>query len=44
MTAEAGGIRGRKLVLDFRDDACCGNPSVETRIQEGLFAAPPGYR
>ena len=35
-----GGVR----YMDFRDDACCGNPSLETRIRDGVFAAPPGYR
>ena len=38
ITAE-GGVR----YVDFRDDACCGNPSLETRIQDGSIAAPPGY-
>jgi hypothetical protein len=35
-----GGVR----YVDFRDDACCDNPSLETQIQNGTFAAPPGYR
>ena len=35
-----GGVR----YVDFRDDACCGDPSIERRLQDGLFTAPPGYR
>ena len=30
--------------VDFRDDSCCGDPSVESRINDGTFTAPPGYR
>ena len=35
-----GGVR----YVDFRDDACCGDPSIPTRVREGTFAAlPPGF-
>jgi hypothetical protein len=35
-----GGVR----YVDFRDDACCDNPSLEVRVQDGTLPAPPGYR
>ena len=34
-----GGVR----YLDFRDDACCGDPSLETRVNNGTTPSPPGY-
>lgn len=30
--------------VDFRDDACCDDASLEVRIAEGQHTAPPGYR
>ena len=35
-----GGVR----YMDFRDDACCGDPSLTTQVQNGTFASPPGFR
>ena len=35
-----GGVRA----VGFRDDACCDNPSLSSRIQSGEVAAPPGFR
>lgn len=36
-----GGVR----YVDFRDDACCGDPSIVTRVADGTFPAlPPGFR
>jgi hypothetical protein len=35
-----GGVR----YVDFRDDACCDEASLETRIAEGQHTDPPGYR
>lgn len=37
-------IEGGARYVDFRDDACCADPSIEERIQAGTFAAPPGFR
>lgn len=34
-----GGVR----YVGFRDDACCDNPSLSSKIAEGTVAAPPGY-
>ncbi|HSO32641.1 MAG TPA: BamA/TamA family outer membrane protein [Labilithrix sp.] len=34
-----GGVR----YVDFRDDACCGDPSVQQRIDDGKFKAPPDF-
>lgn len=38
VTIEAG-VR----YVDFRDDACCDNPSLASRIREGAFTSPPGF-
>jgi hypothetical protein len=29
--------------VDFREDRCCGDPSLSLAIREGRFAPPPGY-
>ncbi len=35
-----GGVR----YVDFRDDTCCDDPSLQTQVNRGVFAAPPpGY-
>ena len=35
-----GGVR----YVDFRDDRCCGDNSIQTQLNNGIFAAPPpGY-
>jgi hypothetical protein len=35
-----GGVR----YVDFRDDTCCGDPSLQTQLNRGVFATPPpGY-
>jgi hypothetical protein len=36
-------IEGGVRYVDFRDDACCGNPSLQTKINDGTIPAPPGY-
>ena len=35
-----GGVR----YVDFRDDTCCGDPSVPTRVKEGTMVLPPGFQ
>jgi Omp85 superfamily domain len=35
----AAGVRD----AHFRDDACCGNPSVPAQVAAGVFAMPPGF-
>lgn len=34
-----GGVR----YINFRDDACCDDPSLSSKIADGTFTAPPGY-
>jgi len=29
--------------VNFRDDACCDDPSLQSQIENGSIAAPPGY-
>ncbi|MDB4947015.1 MAG: hypothetical protein JWP97_6549 [Labilithrix sp.] len=36
-------IEGGLRYVDFRDDACCSDPSVVTRVREGTLVAPPGF-
>lgn len=38
LTLEAGAKYVR-----FREDACCDDPSLETRVREGRYGLPPGY-
>ena len=35
-----GGVR----YMNFREDACCRDPSVEQRVEAGTFPFPPGYQ
>ncbi len=37
-------VEGGAKVMGFRDDACCDNPSLESRLQQGLMREPPAYR
>lgn len=37
-------IEGGVRYVDFRDDRCCEDPSLESKIADGTFTAPPGYR
>jgi hypothetical protein len=36
----SGGVR----YVDFRDDACCGNPSLASKIADGTATSPPGFQ
>ena len=37
-------IEGGVRYVDFRDDSCCEDPSLQTQLNRGVFAAPPpGY-
>jgi len=36
-------IEGGARYVDFRDDACCSDPSLSTYVANGRLAAPPGY-
>ncbi len=35
-------VGGAKYV-NFREDRCCDDPSLETRVAQGRYALPPGY-
>ena len=37
-------VEGGARYVDFREDACCGDPSLDSKIADGQFTAPPGYR
>lgn len=37
-------LEGGARYVDFRDDACCDDPSLDRQIQTGAVAAPAGYR
>lgn len=48
---ELGWWRGSRITVEggvkavrFRDDACCENPSLAARIDQGLIQAPPLFR
>lgn len=36
-------IEGGVRYVDFRDDACCEDPSVVSQVRAGRFPAPPGF-
>ncbi len=38
------GLEGGMHHIGFVDGDCCGNPSVDQQIADGVYTMPPGYR